>query len=531
MTQELYPLHNAPHVPMLGRRKVIEGIIRRIGKPTGDHISVVGAPYIGKTTLLRHLASAVGPDVGGYLAAAFVDLRHQTPRTDHEVRRRLLAEVKKSLADAGEEAADLVDLGASDDDLPQVLEGVFDYLVDSGRVLVVMDGLDHVLQSPAISRNLWDYLREIGLKSSCTFVTGTRHRIRELCNNPDSLASEFWNIFADPIVVLGPFEEPERDELLGPLAGHVGELEMSARKEIMNWTGGHPALFALLCRGLAEAFGPSTKVDGKAVNGVGDGISNGAYALIQHLWDECSVEVRGDLHALATSQPGAGAMPADRRQFAAHRGFLTPTRKPKLHCRFIERMALRHGAEAMELKRLFATEELYADQIQRILELRLAHFAGGDVKLRGYVARAIRELSAGPEEALNSIRLISRRALELIWELELDNGKRPTAWFDAWKQEGDDGLRLIQRHGGSFPKRDGQQCAVLRDITGGYGNLPVVARHVTRATYILVEHVKSAGDLGQHLDDDLTLPYAASVCLTCIELFGRLAGELPRGGA
>ena len=532
MTQELYPLHNAPHVPMLGRRKVIEGIIRRIGKPTGDHISVVGAPYIGKTTLLRHLASAVGPDVGGYLAAAFVDLRHQTPRTDHELRRRLLGEVKASLAAAGEEVADLVDLGVSDDDLPQVLEGVFDYLVDSGRVLVVMDGLDHVLQSPAISRNLWDYLREIGLKSSCTFVTGTRHRIRELCKNPDSLASEFWNIFADPIVVLGPFEEPERDELLVPLAGHVGELEMSARKEIMNWTGGHPALFSLLCQTLMQSSRPGVGLDGQAVNGAGDNISNGTYALVQHLWDDCPVELRGDLHALATNQPGAGAIPSERAAFGAQRGFLTTAKKPQLNCRFIERMAERHGGEAVVLKRLFATEAQHAEQMQRVLELRLAQIKGGDDKLRRYVIRAIRELSAGPEETVNSLRLIVQRALVWIWSAELNAGAWPQEWLDTWKNEGTDGMYALKRAGNRLPKSDGKQCQILCDITGGTnGKLPVVSRHVTRATYVFVEHVKSAGDLGQHLDDDLTAGYAVSVCLTCVELFARLADELPAGGA
>ncbi len=527
MTQELYPLSNAAHVPMLGRQGVLARILTRIGKATGDHLSVVGAPYIGKTTLLRHLATTVGPDSGGYLAGVFLDLRHNTPTSDQDFRQRMLVEVRASLAAAGNEAVDLIDLHVGADDLPEHLSGLFDYLSDSGRLLIVMDGLDHVLRSPTISRNLWDYLREIGLKSSCTFVTGTRGRIRELCNNRDSLASEFWNIFADPIVELGPFEEQERDDVLKPLAAHAGEMESSARKEIMNWTGGHPALLALLCHTIAEKIKPQAGLNGATVNEIGTRISNGHYTLVQHLWDECPVELHGEFHALATNEAGAGSIPPDRVHFGAQRGFITPSKKPKLNCRFIEQMALRHGREAVVLKRLFSTETQYAQQMQRVLELRLGQVTGGDQKLRGNVARAIQELPAGPVETLNWIRLISRRALELIWAVELDDGKRPPAWAEAWKHEGNDGQKVMDRHQGAFPKPDGKQCAALRDITGGYGNLPIVARHVTRATYVLVEHVKSAGDLGQHLADELSRGYAVSVCLSCIELFARLAGELP----
>ncbi len=531
MNQNIYPLANAPQVPMLGRRKVLDAVLSRIGKATGDHISMVGAPYIGKTTFLHHLSSVVGPERGGYVAAAFLDLRHHTPQTDHEFRQRLLEEIHAALKHANDESGELIDLSASEEDLPQVLSGVFDYLADTGRLLVIMDGLDHVLSSPTISRNLWDYLREIGLKSSCTFVTGTRRRILDLCNNPDSVASEFWNIFADPVVVLKPFDEDEQDQVLAPLSDHLEELATSARKEIFNWSGGHPALVALLCRGLVEVAGHGSKIDGKAVNDKAETIADGDYDLLQHLWDDCPIEVRGDIHALAAKEPASDSIPSERASFAAQRGFLTPGKKPKLSCRFMEKMALHHGSEAVELKRLFLTEDLYAKQIQRVLELRLAQVPGGDSKLRGYVERATRELSTGPAETLNSIRLISRRALELIWNAELDGGTWPQSWIDIWKGEGNDGLRLIEKTQRAFPKQDGMQCAILREITGGYGNLPTIAKHVTRSSYILVEHVKSAGDLGQHLEDKLTTADAASICFACVELFARLAKKLPGLGS
>lgn len=530
MNQTLYPLSNAAHVPMLGREEVLKAVLNRIGKETGDHISIVGAPYIGKTTFLRHLADLVGPKCGGYLSVAFLDLRHHTPRTDHEFRQRFVKELHAALSKADDDSAELIELDASEEDLPQVINGVFDYLADSNRILVIMDGLDHVLNSPTISRNLWDYLREIGLKSSCTFVTGTRHRIRELCNNPDSLASEFWNIFADPVVVMGPFDDEEMEAVLVPLEKQLNELASSARKEIHNWTGGHPALVALICKTLIDDCSKGSTLDGETVNKRGDSMVDGAYALIQHLWDECPIELRGDLHALATDQLSADKIPPNRALFAIQRGFLTPSKKPKLNCRFIEKMALRHGSQTVELKKLFLTKELYAKQIQRVLELRLGHVEGGDAELFRRVKKTIRELSYGPADVISSVRMVTRRSLELIWDAELNNGKWPLEWAESWKLEGSYGLYPLKNTSKSFPSSDGAQCAVLCDITGGrYGNLSPVAKYVTRATYLLLEHVKSIGDLGQHFTGDITTAYAASICFTCIELFARLTDELPSG--
>jgi len=475
MNQNIYPLANAPQVPMLGRRKVLAAVLSRIGKATGDHISMVGAPYIGKTTFLHHLSSVVGPERGGYVAAAFLDLRHHTPRTDHEFRQRLLEEVHAALKKANDEAAELIDLEATEEDLPQVLAGVFDYLADTGRLLVVMDGLDHVLSSPMISRNLWDYLREIGLKSSCTFVTGTRRRIQDLCNNPDSLASEFWNIFADPVVVLGPFEEDEQDQVLAPLSDHLKELATSARKEIFNWSGGHPALVALLCRGLVEVAGHGSKVDGQAVNEKAEAIAGGAYALLQHLWDDCPIEVRGDLHALAAKQPAADLIPPNRAFFGAQRGFLTPSKKPRLSCRFMEKMAQRHGSEAIELKRLFLTKDLYEKQIQRVLELRLGHVEGGDAELFRRVEKTIRELGHGPADVISSVRMVSRRSLEVIWNIELNGGKWPPEWAESWKLEGSDGLYPLKNTQKNWTK----PLALLAVGTAGDGaRRPRLSEHM-----------------------------------------------------
>jgi hypothetical protein len=52
---------------------------------------------------------------------------------------------------------------------------VFDELdKDNKRLLIVLDGFDHVLAGTGLTRNLWDQLRSLGEKGSLRLVTGSR---------------------------------------------------------------------------------------------------------------------------------------------------------------------------------------------------------------------------------------------------------------------------------------------------------------------------------------------------------------------
>jgi len=129
---------------------------------------------------------------------------------------------------------------------------------------------------------------------------------------------------------------------------------------------------------------------------------------------------------------------------------------------------------------------------------------------------------------MGSVRAIAHRALWVIWKAELNRGAWPTRWAESWKQQRQDGLKPYDRTIRSFPRSDGEQCGVLCDITGGRrGTLKPVAKYVTKPTYILLDYVKTQGDLGQHLEGELSRTYTASVCWSCVALFDRLVSELP----
>ena len=63
------------------------------------------------------------------------------------------------------------------------------------RILVVLDGFDHVLAGTGLTRNLWDQLRELARRPSLRLVTGSRRRLRELCRTEEVQSSNFWGIF------------------------------------------------------------------------------------------------------------------------------------------------------------------------------------------------------------------------------------------------------------------------------------------------------------------------------------------------
>jgi len=180
---------------MLGRQRVFRQLCDHLTKPTPDHVSVVGPTLFGKSVLLNHLASwfeTTRPN--GYLASLYWDLRFGTPGTDEQFRSQFAEKVRNVLLPARRNLA--VWLEDLDDNPFDILGIVLEELADSdARVLVVLDGFDHLLRSSGITKNLWDQLREIAQQRSLWMVTGSRKTLRELCHDPDSRTSYFWNIF------------------------------------------------------------------------------------------------------------------------------------------------------------------------------------------------------------------------------------------------------------------------------------------------------------------------------------------------
>ena len=98
-------------------------------------------------------------------------------------------------------------------------------------------------------------------------------------------------------------------------------------------------------------------------------------------------------------------------------------------------------------------------------------------------------------------------------------------WRNEWDRAG-----LPYRHdGGRLPISAGAQCNILRLATGTQHSARR-CRFISKPTYLLLDHLQSVGNFGQHLDElpgvKVTVGFAASVVLAAISLVECLAHDL-----
>ena len=338
---------------MLGRKKLFGKLCRHLTKATPDHMCVVGPPLFGKSVLLNHLASHFRDRSNHYVTSLYWDLRHATPETDNEFRRSFAERVKDALERTQPDLAEYLELEA--EELSDLLHLVFDEMKSQGiRFLAVLDGFDHVLARSGITKNLWDELRNLGQMPSLRLVTGSRSPLRELCRTEDSRTSDFWEIFYDTPLQIGCFEDHDWAGFLGPANSRGVLIDGSGLKEVKNWTGGVPVLAAALAERLLEETSEAGLLDKSKVDQIGEDLVEKRRELLGALWDECSIELRSDLAAVAKGHVPLAEVPDQRRRDLELRGFARSSGN-KLHssCRLMTRYAHQRGAEVANLQRLF----------------------------------------------------------------------------------------------------------------------------------------------------------------------------------
>ena len=508
---------------MLGRERLFDRLCGHLTKRSPDHVSVVGPRLFGKSVLLNHLASHFPED--RYAASMYWDLRFETPRTDAEFRSRFAEHLKGSLAPVEPDLAEYLE--PDDEAVSDLLALVFEDLHGRrGRVLAVLDGFDHLLGDFGITRNLWDELRTLAQIGGLCFVTGSRARLYDLCKDEESRTSNFWQIFHDPPFRVGRFEDEDWHGFLAPFGARGIRVDGSAEKEIRNWTGGVPVLAAALADRLIAGRHGGAAISKADVDRVAGAMADEPLDSVRALWDDCPVELRSALTDLSvTGNARATEVPERRKRELLFRGFALESRGGlRSSCGLMAAYARRRRDEVAYLNRLFGDPGRFDDNIQGMLELRLEGIAGGaDPKLAGFVRKAIRDLRPDPNGAVVWMRSIAETALDLIWKAELGPDR---SLPDAWKFAG-----IVFDEEGRFPGNRGRQCAILRGITGT-GQSHRVAEFVTKPTCLLVDHIHSVGNFGQHREgQEVSLPTAASFCLSAIELCDRLSLDLTDSAA
>jgi hypothetical protein len=505
---------------MLGRRRLIEQLERQLRKPSPDHVQVVGPTLFGKSVLLNALPERLAPSAN-YAAAGYVDLRHAPPGDDTAFRRRFAEVVRGALARPLPELADLLDL--DDASLHELLDLCFQELEQkNARLLVVLDGFDHVLAGAGITRNLWDQLRSLAQKSSLRLVTGSRRPLRELCRTEESRTSDLWEIFYDTPIVVGPFAEEDWDELLAPLSKTAVSVDSSARKELVNWSGGVPVLAIALLERLANGAGDGQVLVKADVDEVAAEMLEHPPTHLEQLWDDCGLELRGDLASIAGYDGVSVAdLSSPRQRALIGRGFGAASGgKMKSACRLMARYAGEQGPAAADLKRLFGSEADFAANIRGLLEIRVGRLKAlnADQQLITYLEHSIRDVGASPAMSLVAIRSLVQRALQLIWAKELGTS---SLLLDEWLAEWQYGGVTARWLDGSkrVPAGDGDQMYALDLLTGKKRGDKFIRRKskaLKKSTFLLLDSLQSVGDFGQHLKDYPECPPTTSLAVTVI---------------
>jgi len=355
--------------------------------------------------------------------------------------------------------------------------------------------------------------------------------LRELWLSEESRTSDFFELFPDTLTT-GPLDDADLDGFIAPLPEQGVDVDTPARKELVNWTGGIPILVAAFLHELYSAAASGATVGRDLVNEIGETFEQRYPDILPVIWNDAS-ELQLVLGQLTEGEVAAGDIPAPDRECLCSMGLAIESgNKVKSVCRLMERCSRKRAPRAQHLMQLFGGQEGYDANIRGVLELRLAHIQGMDATLHGYIKGAVRNLIPDPSHALLMVRSIAETALRMVWQSELDDGQLlPQAWIDEWRGiDGGTAKRVCEqadRGDRRLPISPGRQCGLLNLATGSSNDIRRVTRYVTRATYMLLDHVQSAGDYGVHQTERADTALAASICLSAIELGGRLTKELP----
>jgi hypothetical protein len=502
-------------------------MLAALTKPNPDHLQMVGPRYSGKTVILHELARRLKPGSGSpYTAVLFWDLGHQTPATDEMFMQRLAGELSGALVENHPAYAEHLKK-PSDNAYPDVAEVLDAIKEDGGKVIAILDGFDRPLSNGLLTRNLWDQLRELALKSSLRLVTASRRTLRDLIRNPESQTSDFFNIFDPNPVRVGCFDDKDLTVLLDKIPDI--RLTEGAQTELLNATNGFPVMTLEVLNAVCDNAGAGRPVTPEIMKEACESAFPFLRDKIDSLWRDCSpqcqdllirVSEKGDL-------PRAGCNGADidtliDRGFAQQAG-----NKLQRVSRLLEKYLEERPNENSSLARMFGGVASYQQNLKGALEHRLAQIDNLDDTLKRFLEQGVADFPEHPEVFLSSVHGILERALTLVWRGECwdqEKGKAriPSEWFSIWRRNEE---RPLDEWKTRFP--EGGQRLRLLDLMTGTQRSDRLARHVTKNTYVLANALQGFRDFGVHpksADIDLGGAYAA--LHLSIELAALLAREL-----
>jgi hypothetical protein len=521
-----------------GRAGQLKKILGCLSKETPDQVSIIGPRYCGKSALLKQIANELVRPGSPFNAVLLWDLTSFTPSTNSEFFVAFAQKLDVCLSALGSQYHDYLQPGPND-----ISENIRDVIQDFGsrgqRILLILDGFDHLAREPQISKNLWDYLRALAQDGFLSYVIASRRGLLEAIPDRESRSSPFFNSFG-VVEVIRPVGMVDLPEWLEPLIDKGFVIDESARKELLNWTGGSALLLARVCATLWSEPGPRAISKAEA-DSVCEGIGQDQWTLdhLAQLWDDCPQQVQGDVMDLVMNHATPGSFNTPRQRALLERGYLAGEGSGlRSSCRFILNFAASQSVRSRDLRELMRDEFTGLQTTRTILQLRLNSIpkTDGGFALNGYIELAVEGLKLGTSTALIAFRSIADEAVALAWAAEFPGDQVPASVQQYLTLSWDNGgggftPDIFHKLGDKNVRR-----RILNAVAGNQskkGPAKKVSKKVSRPLMVLIDHLTEVGNFGQHVKDispDQEAPvdtgFCIAACWSAIELLRRIGSDL-----
>ncbi|WP_278471768.1 AAA-like domain-containing protein [Gimesia maris] len=531
MSDTFFPILSTDNIPMIGREALLGKIWQKLTKASPDNLSIVGPRHIGKTVLLNALVDRAKKEDSPYSLVIYWQLGYAPPQSDDEFIKQLCDQLHSAMGSDAVTYKDHREELQSDKSLP-VLKEVMDLLqLDTRSVLMIWDGFDKPLSQGLLSGQLFGNLRDLFYGKAHRVVTATRATQTELARSKQVEDSPFWNMFDVTPVRVGPFDDTDVEHALTTASLTVNQ---GGRKELINWTGGHPVLLLSILNSLV-AQEENREFDNNQVNEAAEKVADELSEYLEKLWKKCSTATKNAFHMIIESDSGVDKKRIGKeearhlvsRGFALHdNGMIKPS------CRMFEQHAHGSKPDTSTLERMFGTWDTYRNEIRSILELRIKQIRPVDAGLHRLVTRCLEDIPDYPDFCLNNLTSIEEVALDAVWQHELGStGIVPAAVIAYWTQSPRDGDNIVkpmmEADDWRLPRDRYKQLAILQRLTGNKMHFDPQSKSVSKDTYVLLNAIHQFRNRSEHAEGQaIHEGVAVSALLMCIELLSCLEREL-----
>jgi hypothetical protein len=529
MSSGAYHVFGAGRPVLLGRQKEIDQIRRLWGK---QHISIVAPKYYGKSVLMEHIHEMASEE-SGFSGAGFWDVRKNSAKDDAAFWRKLYYCLKNQI----EASHEYLPKDENTADAETMLD-TFRFLEsDQQRILLLWDGVDELLLKGGLSDNLWNQLTALADFKSVTLILSSRRRLMDLLPTEEAKGSDFWRRFA-LIIPLGCFQQSDWPSLLAPIAAEGGELDPSAQKELVNWSGGVPLLTAALLNTI------QTRVKGKCVltKAEVDGAAGEVDSrCIEMTWRDLDSELQNEFAEICRKDAAGGVprseLDVPRLAEMESRGLVLQSgHKFRSAVRLLAQHAVLVTNPMPNLRGLFGTSDKFISNAQSLLELRLAQVASLDADLKYHLSQILKSLDH-PNTAMELMRGVFDRTASLVLKHDFPDGKLPPAWVAEWESKGAAYLNRNdpqQRNRDFFEFRVPSSRANRKHLYSKLlsGDKPKPRTRLRAATIELMDFIYEAANYGEHaaeVGEEVPMSFAISVCSAAVELCHHLVEDLNTG--